>query len=301
MKEKGDIPSLFDIGASKVCHEEPNAVSNHDAPLSYNSASVENGVDYKAEVVKFTEDLKVLESEIKQLDLEIGSISVESFREEIEKCTDEMKQIEASLETNPSNAIRLEKSLDHLRIREKSERELHNITLRNEKRRKEETRNRLIRGLPPADSNLQPENAETDPKHPAQIVPELKSALGSSKYEIADRDWTQYPLYSQTLRSLNFDYPVDQIGFYISTMTGVGFILRGFLRSWCVKEAAPLLEKGLQNEDLSLYRHCSGMNNEQLKDSMRFRRIIKLRSFALAGCIISGFSGLVQIKNRNRF
>ena len=129
----------------------------------------------------------------------------------------------------------------------------------------------------------------------------IQPRLTSSKHEIVDCDWTQYPLYSHTMRSFNFDYRVDPVGQYCSTLIGVGFILRGFLRSWCVKEAAPLLAKGLLSGELSLYRQCSGMNNKQLKDSMRFRQVIKLRSFAIAGCIIGGFSGLVQIKNLNRF
>jgi len=67
------------------------------------------------------------------------------------------------------------------------------------------------------------------------------------------------------------------------------------------QEGAEMLEKGVESEMLSFYRHFSGLNNEQLKDARMMRKAVKLKAFAFTGLLVTGFAAFVQLKNRNRF
>jgi hypothetical protein len=115
------------------------------------------------------------------------------------------------------------------------------------------------------------------------------------------KDWSKAPFYSKTLKSWNFDYPVDQMGFYVTTLTGLGFISKALWRSWNITKAADALKKGVHDDSLSFHRHFSGLNNDQLVDASKMRSFVKFRGFAIATAIIGGFTAFVQIKNRNRF
>ena len=117
---------------------------------------------------------------------------------------------------------------------------------------------------------------------------------------VPDKDWTKSPFYSHTLKSWNYSYPADQMGFYVTTLTGVGLVSKALWRSWNIKKAAEILETGVESDMLSFHRHFTGLHNEQLKDAKNMRQIVKLKAVAVAGLVISGFTAFVQLKNRNR-
>jgi hypothetical protein len=129
----------------------------------------------------------------------------------------------------------------------------------------------------------------------------ILQAAASIPPPVPEKDWSKSPFYSHTLKSWNFDYPVDQMGFYVTTLTGIGIVSKALWRSWNIKKAAEMLEKGVESEMLSFHRHFSGLNNEQLKDAKMMRQAVKLKAFAFTGLLVTGFTAFVQLKNKNRF
>ena len=129
----------------------------------------------------------------------------------------------------------------------------------------------------------------------------ILQAAASIPPPVPEKDWSKSPFYSHTLKSWNFDYPVDQMGFYVTTLTGIGIVSKALWRSWNIKKAAEMLEKGVESEILSFHRHFSGLNNEQLKDARMMRQAVKLKAFAFTGLLVTGFAAFVQLKNKNRF
>ena len=92
------------------------------------------------------------------------------------------------------------------------------------------------------------------------------------------------------------------MGFYVTTLTGIGIVSKALWRSWNIKKAAEMLDNGVESEMLSFHRHFSGLNNnEQLKDARMMRKAVKLKAFAFTGLLVTGFAAFVQLKNRNRF
>jgi hypothetical protein len=96
------------------------------------------------------------------------------------------------------------------------------------------------------------------------------------------------------------DYPVDQIGFYLTSLTAIGIVSKAFWRSWHTKKAAELLDQG-ESEMLSIHRRLSGLNDKELKDEKILRRFMKIKALAIAGLLMTGFTAFVQLKNKNRF
>ena len=129
----------------------------------------------------------------------------------------------------------------------------------------------------------------------------ILQAAASIPPPVPEKDWSKSPLYSHTLKSWNFDYPVDQMGFYVTTLTGIGIVSKALWRSWNIKKAAEILDNGVESEMLSFHRHFSGLNNEQLKDARMMRKAVKLKAFAFTCLLVTGFAAFVQLKNRNRF
>jgi hypothetical protein len=89
------------------------------------------------------------------------------------------------------------------------------------------------------------------------------------------------------------------MGFYVTTLTGFGIVSKALWRSWNIKKAAEMLDNGVESEMLSFHRHFSGLNNEQLKDARMMRQAVKLKAFAVAGLLVTGFTAFVQLKNKN--
>jgi hypothetical protein len=129
----------------------------------------------------------------------------------------------------------------------------------------------------------------------------ILQAAASIPPPVPEKNWSKSRFYSHTLKSWNYDYPVDQMGFYVTTLTGIGIVSKALWRSWNIKKAAEMLEKGAESEMLSFHRHFSGLNNEQLKDARMMRQAVKLKAFALTGLLLTGFTAFVQLKNKNRF
>jgi hypothetical protein len=130
---------------------------------------------------------------------------------------------------------------------------------------------------------------------------DILQAAASVPPPIPVKDWSKSPFYSHTLMSWNFDYPVDQMGFYVTTLTSFGIVSKALWRSWNIKKAAEILYNGVESEMLAFHRHFSGLNNEQLKDARMMRHAVKLKAFAFTGLFVTGFVAFVQLKNRNRF
>ena len=130
----------------------------------------------------------------------------------------------------------------------------------------------------------------------------ILQAAASIPPPVPEKDLTKSPFYSHTLRSWKFDYPFDQLGFYLITLTGIGTVSKALWRSWNIKRAAEMLEKGVESEMLSFHRHFSRLNNEELmKDARMMRYVVKLKAFAFSGLLVTGFTAFVQLKNQNRF
>ena len=129
----------------------------------------------------------------------------------------------------------------------------------------------------------------------------ILQAAASIPPPVPEKYWSKSPFYSHTLKSWKFDYPVDQMGFYVTTLTGIGIVSKALWRSWNIKKAAEMLDNGVESEMLSFHRHFSGLNNEQLKDARMMRKAVKLKAFAFTGLLVTGFAAFVQLKNRNRF
>ena len=155
--------------------------------------------------------------------------------------------------------------------------------------------------LPP-DPELESVNSQIeDLKEQRRDYFKILQAAASIPPPVPEKDWSKSPLYSHTLKSWNFDYPVDQMGFYVTTLTGIGIVSKALWRSWNIKKAAEILDNGVESEMLSFHRHFSGLNNEQLKDARMMRQAVKLKAFAFTGLLVTGFAAFVQLKNRNRF
>jgi hypothetical protein len=159
-------------------------------------------------------------------------------------------------------------------------------------------------GQPPLlpDPELQSVNSKIeDLKEDKRQIYGILQAAASIPLLLPETDWSKSPFFSHTLKSRNFDYPVDQMGFYVTTLIGFGIVSKAFWRSWNIKKAAEMLDNGVESEMLSFHRHFSGLNNEQLKDARMMRRVVKLKAFAFTGLLVTGFAAFVQLKNRNRF
>ena len=130
----------------------------------------------------------------------------------------------------------------------------------------------------------------------------ILQAAASIPPPVPEKDWSKSPFYSHTLRSWNFDYPVDQMGFYVTAGTGIGIVTKALWRSWNIKKASELLKQGDEESGLlSVHRRLSGLSDLELKDQVIMRQFLKMKALAVAGMIIGGFTAFVQLKNKNRF
>jgi hypothetical protein len=160
----------------------------------------------------------------------------------------------------------------------------------------------LYRWLQGPDPELQAVKEEIeDLKEQRRRLYDILQAAASIPPPVPEKDWSKSPFYSHTLKSWNFDYPVDQMGFYVTTLTGIGIVSKALWRSWNIKKAAELLQQGGEEPELlSIHRRFSGLNNLELKDEVVWRRFLKMKALAIAGLVVTGFTAFVQLKNRNR-
>ena len=133
----------------------------------------------------------------------------------------------------------------------------------------------------------------------------ILQAAASIPPPVPEKDWSKSPFYSHTLKSWNFDYPVDQMGFYVTTLTGVGIVSKALWRSWNIKKAAEIFKQGVDSAEpgkFDFHMHNSGLASEtNLVRAMASRGFITGKSVAVAGLLVTGFAAFVQLKNKNRF
>ena len=128
---------------------------------------------------------------------------------------------------------------------------------------------------------------------------DILQAAASIPPPVLEKDWSKSPFYSHTLKSWNYDYPVDQMFLYVTTLTGIGILSKALWRSWNIKKSAELLEQGGgESELLSVHRR---FYNLELKDQVFLRRFLKMKALAKAGLLMTGFVAFVQLKNKNGF
>jgi hypothetical protein len=133
----------------------------------------------------------------------------------------------------------------------------------------------------------------------------ILQAAASIPPPVPEKDWSKSPFYSHTLKSWNFDYPVDQMGFYVTTLTGIGIVSKALWRSWNIKKAAEIFRQGADSAEpgkFDFHMHNSGLASEKnLVRAMASRGFITGKSVAVAGLLVTGFAAFVQLKNKNRF
>ena len=124
----------------------------------------------------------------------------------------------------------------------------------------------LYRWLQGPDPELESVNSQIqDLKEQRGRLYDILQAAASIPPPVPEVDWSKSPFYSHTLKSWNFDYPVDQMGFYLTTLTGFVIVSKAFWRSWNIKKAAEMLGKnGVESEMLSFHRHFSNSETESL-------------------------------------
>ena len=138
-----------------------------------------------------------------------------------------------------------------------------------------------------------------------QDIYKILQAAASFPPPVPEKDWSKSPFFSHTLKSWNFDYPVDQMGFYVTTLTGIGIVSKALWRSWNIKKAAEIFRQGVDSAEpgkFDFHMHNSGLASEKnLVRAMASRGFITGKSVAVAGLLVTGFAAFVQLKNKNRF
>jgi hypothetical protein len=115
-----------------------------------------------------------------------------------------------------------------------------------------------------------------------------------------EKDWSKAPFYSKTLKTWNFDYPVDQMGFYLTSLTGIGIISKAFWKTWNMKLAEKAIQQNIA-DDIDVYLHRSGFPDEkQLLRAMKSRSRHITSAIALGVGLVGVFTTFVQYKNKNR-
>lgn len=149
---------------------------------------------------------------------------------------------------------------------------------------------RLLQQSP--DSELEAINSDEDRLN--DII--LAGAAVAAK-PVPEKDWSKSLLYSHTLSKWNFKYPPDQLGLYVYTLVGLGVVSKAYWKSWNMKKGAEILESGVGTDMLPFHRNFTRLDNEGLRNSKLLRVAVKLQGFTVAGLLIGGFIGFVQLKN----
>ena len=133
----------------------------------------------------------------------------------------------------------------------------------------------------------------------------ILQAAASIPPPVPEKDWSKSPFYSETLKSWNFDYPVDQMGIYVTTLTSIGIVSKALWKSWNIKKAAEIFKEGVDSAEpgkFDFHMHNSGLASEKnLVRAMASRGYITGKSVVIAGLLVTGFTAFVQLKNKNRF
>ncbi len=164
----------------------------------------------------------------------------------------------------------------------------------------------LYRWLQGSDPELQSVISEIDRlERGKENYFKILQAAASIPPPVPEKDWSKSLFYSRTLKSWNYDYPADQMGFYVTTLTGIGVMSKALWRSWNIKKAAEIFKEGVDSAEsgkFDFHMHNSGLSSEKnLVRAMASRGYQTGKAFAVAGLLVTGFAAFVQLKNRNRF
>jgi hypothetical protein len=95
------------------------------------------------------------------------------------------------------------------------------------------------------------------------------------------------------------------MGFYVTTLTGIGVASKALWRSWNVKKAMEIFKRGVDSAEpgkFEFHMYFSGLSSkDDLVTAMATRKFITGKYLAFAGLLMSGFAAFVQLKNKNRF
>ena len=129
----------------------------------------------------------------------------------------------------------------------------------------------------------------------------ILQAAASIPPPVEEKDWSESPFYSHTLKSLNFASPADQMGLYVTTLTGIGIVSKALWRSYNIRKAYAAIQMGIE-EDIGVYLHRSGLTEEKhVCRAMQSRNRYIRFAFGKWAALVASFTAFVQLKNRNRF
>jgi len=129
----------------------------------------------------------------------------------------------------------------------------------------------------------------------------ILQAAASIPPPVEEKDWSESPFYSHTLKSWNFASPADQIGLYVTTLTGIGIVSKALWRSYNIRKAYAAIQMGIE-EDIGVYLHRSGLTEEKhVCRAMQSRNRYIRFAFGKWAALVASFTAFVQLKNRNRF
>jgi hypothetical protein len=90
------------------------------------------------------------------------------------------------------------------------------------------------------------------------------------------------------------------MGFYLTTLTGIGIVSKALWRSYNIKKACTAIKAGVQ-EDIDVYLHRSGFTEEKhVLRVMQSRHRFVTTALAKWAAIGGLFAVMVQLKNKNR-
>ena len=129
----------------------------------------------------------------------------------------------------------------------------------------------------------------------------ILQAAASIPPPVPEKDCSESPFYSHTLKSLNFASPADQMGLYVTNLTGIGIVSKALWRSYNIRKAYAAIQMGIE-EDIGVYLHRSGLTEEKhVCRAMQSRNRYIRFAFGKWAALVASFTAFVQLKNRNRF
>jgi hypothetical protein len=118
---------------------------------------------------------------------------------------------------------------------------------------------------------------------------------------VPKKDWSNSRFYSQTLRDFNFDYPFDQMCFYLTGLIGAKRVAQAFWKSYNLEKAKRAIQLGIE-DDIDVYVHRSGCTSpRQVRMAFKYRHLSIASAIATGIGMVGLFSVFVQVKNKNRF
>jgi hypothetical protein len=131
----------------------------------------------------------------------------------------------------------------------------------------------------------------------------MKLIQSTSKRPSPEKDYSNTPFYSQTLRSWTFEYPIDQMGLYWALFFATRRVSKAVWNEWNRRKAVEIFKKGKESVSpgkFDFHMHNSGLESEaQLGRYVPFRGYFAIgQAVGVAGLILVGFTFFVHLKNQ---